>query len=387
MPSLVVLADDRTGALETAAGLAACGVRTEMWPVAAFTGAGASPWLVVDLGSRHLAGRDAAARVVATIDRIGGPPAPAPRWMHKIDSTLRGNWAREVLVHTQRGGRVLLVAAFPAVGRTCVGGVVLDHGRPVADGPAGADPLAPVRWSRPAEHLHAAGHRRVAELAGPGEVAQWLVSDATGVAVCDAHADDDLDRLAALWWATDGGTPAVLAGTAAALTAAASAVSGVHPTTLPAPPTGSAVLVVCGSVHPAAAAQLRALADAGVPVSTVDGTGGFADAQVPPGGPVVLRTPPRPAGAPGDPRSATALAGAARRVLAGRRFDAVVVVGGETAAALLGDAPMVVVGSMGPGIAVAEPPGDPGGPPVITKPGGFGGPEVLLRLVGARMGA
>jgi uncharacterized protein YgbK (DUF1537 family) len=60
----------------------------------------------------------------------------------------------------------------------------------------------------------------------------------------------------------------------------------------------------------------------------------------------------------------------------------VVVVGGETAAALLGDRPMAVIGTMAPGVACSSPLADPDGPLVVTRPGGFGGPHALVDLLG-----
>ena len=48
---------------------------------------------VVDLESRHLSSQQAASRAAAF--KVSGPAA------HKIDSTLRGNWARELVARGQ----------------------------------------------------------------------------------------------------------------------------------------------------------------------------------------------------------------------------------------------------------------------------------------------
>ena len=60
---------------------------------------------------------------------------PVARWnAHKIDSTLRGNWAAEIRARAHVTGlRVLVVAAWPAMGRTCIGGVVHVRGASVGD--------------------------------------------------------------------------------------------------------------------------------------------------------------------------------------------------------------------------------------------------------------
>ena len=79
-----VAADDRTGAFEVAAEMAeVIGV-----PVEVRVGTAVADWpCVVDLGSRALAARDAAARASAIDTRFG----PAAWTAHKIDSTLRAS--------------------------------------------------------------------------------------------------------------------------------------------------------------------------------------------------------------------------------------------------------------------------------------------------------
>src|SRR4051812_42181471 len=112
----LVVADDRTGALEVAGEMAAT-----LGPVEVLSGGRRAPThraAVVDLGSRHLAPALAAelASSAATAARRRG---------HKIDSTLRGQWAAELVgVRRRTGARVLVVPALPRLGRTCVDGTV-----------------------------------------------------------------------------------------------------------------------------------------------------------------------------------------------------------------------------------------------------------------------
>ena len=82
--------------------------------------------------------------------------------MHKIDSTLRGNWAAELAALVEGGRRVVLIPSHPACGRVCIGGVVYVDGVPVAETEHGNDPRLPVRSSRAGDAL--AGD----ELAGVG---------------------------------------------------------------------------------------------------------------------------------------------------------------------------------------------------------------------------
>src|SRR4051812_9287183 len=103
-------ADDRTGALELAAALAdrgvggGSGVPVSVWPNVAD-----DPVSVVDLDSRHVAPHEAGLRAASLM--IVGPSA------HKIDSTLRGNWAHELVARQRASGLpVLLIPALPVLG-------------------------------------------------------------------------------------------------------------------------------------------------------------------------------------------------------------------------------------------------------------------------------
>ena len=117
---MVVLADDRTGALETAGAIAEAGHSASMVPLERLAGRfGDDRVIVVDLATRHLSAEAATARVgrAATLLRSAGRPV-----VLKLDSTLRGNWAAEAVELVRHRPRpALVVAAFPAVGRICVG--------------------------------------------------------------------------------------------------------------------------------------------------------------------------------------------------------------------------------------------------------------------------
>jgi uncharacterized protein YgbK (DUF1537 family) len=57
----------------------------------------------------------------------------------------------------------------------------------------------------------------------------------------------------------------------------------------------------------------------------------------------------------------------------------VVVLGGDTAAAVLGDRTVLVGGMVAPGTAWCR--RDDGGPVWVTRSGAFGGPDALVELV------
>lgn len=396
-PAVSIAADDRTGALEVAGACASAGLGPLLVGTVAGLAALGCSGGVVDLASRHLTAREAAARA-ATVDRRSGSAA------HKIDSTLRGNWAHEVLARRDvRGGRVLVVPALPALGRTCVDGVVLEHGRPVAASTGGADPRAAIGSSRPADLLRAAGATEVAELAPGASLDRWLAGDRGGapaVAVCDAASDDDLDRIARACAAHH--DDLLLASTSAGVAAHVAAVIGRRPQQAMADAGGPCgpTLVVCGSVHATSQRQVDALVAAGATRIELDPRQALApDAlgAASTGAVVVLvcRAPSNPSIDAGAAEAAAAvLAAGAHHALTARTFGTLVVIGGDTAAAVLGDAVVEVGGVLAPGIpwsrCVEPRPGAaPGalravGPVVVTKAGAFGDVDTLVRLLSER---
>ncbi|MCU1503560.1 MAG: hypothetical protein JWM12_2914 [Ilumatobacteraceae bacterium] len=360
----LIVADDRSGALEVAGEAARF-----VGPVWVTVGVPAGPNDVEASSAARAAVVDAACRhrepsVAARAVMIAGA-APARRHAHKIDSMLRGNWAHElVAVQRATGDRVLLVPAFPAVGRTCRGGVVHVDGVPVGAEDVRRGAASP----RPSVHLAAAGASAVEELAGEAAVTAWLAGTGS-FAVCDASTERDLATIADAWRASSGVRVAGTAGSIAAAVAVSCATPAIVDRRSAA--MDGEVLVVCGSLHAVARAQvdvLRARAAAGITVMTTP----------------VPDTPSVTAAAAEE--AVTQIGAAARELLATRRFDVLVIVGGDTAAAVLGDAPMLVGGTVAAGLPWSRR-GDGSGPLVVTKAGGFGGPTTLVELLLGRSGS
>jgi D-threonate/D-erythronate kinase len=137
MSSVLVLADDFTGAMDTGHGFAArgCAVRVVVAePNADDTdrpSSGDSDVLAVDLDTRDLE-PTAASTAVASFLEAG----PVPELVYKkVDSTLRGNVVREVDAALEATGAELAVVApaFPGTGRVTVNGRHLVDGRPLED--------------------------------------------------------------------------------------------------------------------------------------------------------------------------------------------------------------------------------------------------------------
>lgn len=368
----LIAADDRTGALETAGALAhdGAGVVPMLTRLGDVSGVG-SRAVVVDLATRNVASDTAAARAVG-VDSIG-----ADRYGHKIDSTLRGNWASELVArHAATGRPVLVVPSYPALGRTCVGGVVLVDDVPVHEGAAGHDVRSPISSSRPADLLRAAGALDVVGCHDLTDLVDWLEVP-SGIAVANAATDDDLGAIANRWVGVEG---VLLAGTSAAIGAAGARLfdSGERNER---PTVDGPVLVVCGSAHPLAAEQVGRAEERGALVLR-DGYELALDA-VAAGQPTVLALP-APTGPPPSADSAmtamAALTRAVRAITATHQLGALVVIGGDTADAVLGPERLDVGGLVVDGTPWALWPGRDR-PLIVTRSGGFGGPDALVELV------
>ena len=356
VPEFVISADDRTGALEVA-GMSADAIGETVTVTVGHFGEGRI--VVADLGTRHLDPAEAARAVQVT----SPSSSPGPCRAHKIDSLLRGNWAFELVALASSFDRVLIVAAFPAMGRTCVDGIVR-----AATG-VGGDARHANRSPRPRDHLVAAGAPGVTELTDVAAVRRWL-ANGSPFGVCDASSNDDLAGIAQVWSAA----PTVLfAGTSAAIAAAVAAHAHAgrrkpQPTVAPALVSRFVpeVVVVCGSLHPTARAQIRLLDAASVSVLAT---------------PMPLQLPVSPSDAE---RSARELAVAVRDRLVGGGVGTLVVIGGDTAAAVLGDETMRVGGVVGVGMPWMRL-ASGRGPLVITRAGSFGDEGSLAAMIAARM--
>jgi len=324
----VVAADDRTGALEVAAEMASVDAPVPV-VVGVQTGEIDSRCVVLDIDTRQRSSAIAAARA-ADAERLGGS------WSaHKIDSTLRGNWRSEMRARMRTGHRrLLLMPAWPAMGRTCVDGVVHVHGAPLAS----MRDLVTDAWI----------------LRGPDELLHWI-ERGNQVAVCDVRDDQMLAEVAAV--AAAAPADVLVVGPAGSVGAVARCRTGA-PRRAAVPSLDGPTMVVCGSATAIAHEQLARLAAAHPEVDIV------AD---------------RPAVGSLVPDVARAVVAGAADMLARRPYATVVIIGGTTAASLLGDAPRLVGGTVLPGLPWSRSL-DGTGPLVITKAGAFGHVDTLVDL-------
>jgi uncharacterized protein YgbK (DUF1537 family) len=394
---LLILADDLTGAADTAARCWAAGLEAaicveppDAWPPGAEA-------VTLTTDSRHLGAEEAAVRVRGLIARLPALP-PASLWYKKIDSTLRGNAGAEIdaLLDGLGLARALVCPAFPAQGRGVVDGRLVVHGArqdahlpgllaAQARGTVAHLPLAQVRCD-------AAGALRAAFDGGARLVA------------ADGLTDGDLDALCAA--GLEAG--ALLGGSAGLAGALAQRLaSGPVRATQPVSPARGPVLpvlAVVGSGSAAARAQVEAGARAGARVLAVprglNPPSGTAEAGsnrlwLQPEGAcgaerLVLCLPP--------PGPETLLDGEAARVHAARLADAamgliremqparLVLVGGDTAGmvlARLSARTLQVVAELLPGMPLCRGQDAAGADwEIVLKAGGHGDAGALMALMG-----
>lgn len=317
----MVAADDRTGAFEVSALFARV-----VGPVTVTVAVAPRESGVVDLGTRAMSAPDAT-HLASSVD------ASPSAWVgHKIDSTLRGNWAAELLARQRTTGRrIVILPGWPELGRTCVGGVVYVDGAPIGGvlDHIGADLLADA-----------------------GALRTWLDGEGT-LGVCDVPNTEAMHAAAAALANHD----VLVAGPAGPLGAAFAARRNAQPTAtfiaieLP-------VLVVCGSANPVSREQVRRLRDTDVMATSVP------DGEL-------------------HHRAVLELVAQARARIEQLRPRTMVVIGGDTAAELLGSAPRLISGFAAPGMPCCR---TDDGHLVITKAGGFGGPDALVDLLGGENG-
>lgn len=332
MTRVAIIADDLTGALDSACAFAARGLRTRVaLTPAQFRQAIADHGNRVAVCVTGMRERPEAEAVRAIVDIIPSLVGFDGLLFKKIDSRLKGHIAAELAPLRALVPRPVLAApAVPALGRVVRGGCVTGAGlaAPVA--------VAPV-------------------LGGPARIP-------------DTETDSQLD--AALPARLEENLYVGAAGLGAAL---ARRIAGAEPRPAPAPP--GPMLLAIGSRDPVTLAQIEA-----APLTAAEAPNG-AVPSLPGGAAVLVRltagAPPVGAAEAGQ-RFAEGIARALRRSAPASLFAC----GGETAHAILRALrieALDVQGEVLPGVPVARCPAS--GLTVVTKSGGFGGPGLLADLL------
>ena len=355
MAVCAIVADDLTGACDSAVHFAAAGLRTVV-PLVADSCEGEAEVVAFSTESRDIAREDIPCRLRRVADRVR---ALDPRVIFKkIDSTLRGNTALEVIAAVEAFGceAVVINPAFPAMGRVVRAGCLR----------VGADPaFQPIEiaaWLRE----HGAG---VCRHVASGEIAAAIEEGARFVSL-DAVVHDDLARIVEEVF---GASKRILwAGSAGLAAELAMRVGGVGPSAVAQRCSGP-VLFCIGSDHPVTIEQQRRLvARRGVEVLEARSTTA-RELSLALRRDVVLRVPRGVV-------DGVSLA----RVLRDCRPAALFLSGGDTASlvcqAIEAEA-IELHREFGPGIPLGTLRGGAfDGITVVTKSGGFGGPDDLIEM-------
>ena len=377
-PRVLIVADDLTGAMDSAGPFAAAGVET--WVVAVPMRCDPATLksarvVSVNTDTRHLPAALAAARVRDIVGHLGASGFDIV--VKKIDSTLRGNVVAETMALLDISGRreAVVAAAFPAQGRTVRGGIVHVDGKPLAQTAFAKDALSPPPLA-PLQEVFA--------LAKPGLRVQTLTAapalhGGADIWVADSEVDADLTGIVTRF--ADRANDVLMVGSAGLTRALALVCFDGGPA--PASPqrvTGTIVFAV-GSRAMRSAEQVESLSTE--PETTVlrVPNGRLQSGKIPSAQNLVLKATADEAGHEGDAeRVAADMARHAIEIARSAKAEALVATGGDTAIAILAasDNPALqVLGDLMPGIPYARI--RLGGTSLwlVTKAGGFGGRDTF----------
>src|SRR5918993_5117920 len=192
---IAIVADDLTGAADTGVQFVHAGYRTAVLFRATEVIEDNLDAVVFDTDSRAMPAGFAAKRVVDAAHAA----REARTVYKKLDSTLRGNIAAELAAALggARRKRIVVAPAFPAAGRTTVGGIQRVHGVPVDETEMANDPNTPVREAHVpsllADAFSSVGPLSVEDLADT-ELVRRALEDYECV-VADAERDGDLESI------------------------------------------------------------------------------------------------------------------------------------------------------------------------------------------------
>lgn len=356
MPTLKLLADDLTGALDTSAEfVGAFGPFDVGWSAASLPAGRES--FAVDSGTRELGPDESFAIVREIAPRLAG----ATIAYKKIDSLLRGPWVAELdaCLRTGLWDACIVAPAFPHQGRLTRAGQQVVR---AADGwrAASADIIAQFR-ERGLE----------ARLADPSATLQG------GISVFDAETDDDLARVAQTGWKFSGRL--LWCGSGGLASALAPGTDVEISGKLKAP-----ILGVFGSDHPATAAQLSMCNAVTIPSADI-ATSIDRIREMLAGGVALVRleTPGTLSRAEASMHFSLEVAKLVRSVDPPKTL---LTAGGETLKAqmvAIGGHALQVLGRLEPGLPKSVIQGGPwAGVDVISKSGAFGPPDLWSRLLG-----
>lgn len=253
MCKLFVLADDLTGALDTAIQFAIRDISTRVIsdnPKAIRKFSGTCTVLVMNLPTRHMNAQAAAAAVSAAVEQALA--CGIPYLFKKTDSVLRGNVGAELtaMLDAANGKRLDFFPAFPTLERTTHNGIQRLRGTPIHETDFRNDPFEPVTESSVP-----------AVIARQSAVACRVIRqgdeplDLPPRCICVYDADTCAELTAAVRSAHENGGLRLMAG-CAGLAGAVSEILGLSSAPTEDFPPYRALLTICGSVNPITGQQM-----------------------------------------------------------------------------------------------------------------------------------
>jgi uncharacterized protein YgbK (DUF1537 family) len=202
-PFIAVIADDLTGVCDTGAQFASAGLRTIGSVTQEFKSKAVPRVLLVNTQSRSLEGREASLVIQQT---AAGLKNFEPKWFFKkIDTALRGNIAIEVLSMMEALGvrTVLYAAAIPGAGRTTVNGCQFFRGVPIKESIHGEDRLNPnlISTSSNIEIFSKIPKLKVESItldevrSGNLNIVERCRDESRTILIFDSETDEDLDTI------------------------------------------------------------------------------------------------------------------------------------------------------------------------------------------------
>ncbi len=429
--TITVIADDLTGANDSGLQFACRGLPTVVClgdpSMAQIDGAAV---VVVDTETRALEPDAIPPLLARLVDCLPAVGTSGPLYK-KIDSTMRGHVGLEIAVIARAvdADSIFMTPAFPAMQRTVEQGLLLVGGVPVDRTAIARDPTSPVADASLvrllAPHMPDIAIIEVTrEALSDASVLATRLADAQAArrricAIFDAKSDEDLARVARFGadWAGQGGHRILWAGSAG-LASHLPAIWGVTapPAVLPRlTPAARPPLVVIGSVNPVSIGQLQMLVDGSadepvvlLPERLLDPlqraqeiSRGLAtlERRIAAGSPYLVVTAAHERADiervlnlakqygltrwQAGQQIATGLAASAAALLERGLVDRLVTSGGDTSRAVMdlaGISAISIEGALAPGIPLVRAASGPVRH-IVTKAGGFGGPDALRRAV------
>lgn len=255
MLTLLIIADDFTGALDTGVQFARSGAVTRVVTDNYYDYSQLDESvqvLVVDAETRHMTEQEAYETVYHLTKKA--IRSGITYIYKKTDSALRGNVGSELTALLDASGRSMLsfVPAFPKMGRTTKEGIHYIEGIPVEKSVFGKDPYEPVKYSYIPDLIHEQSSVavRVMEYTDRNNEAD----KSKEIRVWDTSEDYELEKIGKQLYESDG--LRIMAG-CAGFAAVLPKLLNLEGKNMPIPEFMPGFLVVCGSVNPITVGQLE----------------------------------------------------------------------------------------------------------------------------------